>query len=59
MYNQVVWLVWGDPNAIDGMPCLWETKLDAERYARECFPDMHPDLRYARIYYKEVMNYER
>jgi hypothetical protein len=49
-----VWWVLGDSDR----PFLWRTKEDAEKYARELFPDESPDTRYARIYYKEVFSYE-
>jgi len=37
---------------------VFETKIEAERYARESFPDEDEDTRYARIYYKEVVSYK-
>jgi len=37
---------------------VFETKIEAERYARECFPDESEDERYARIFYKEVVSYK-
>ena len=40
------------------VPHVFETKMEAERYARELFPDETEDERYARIYYKEVVSYE-
>lgn len=55
--NQVVWMVWGDPHSTGNMPNLWETKLEAEKYAREMFPNEHPDIRYGRIFYKEILNW--
>jgi hypothetical protein len=33
---------------------LFATKVAAEMYARQEFPDAHPDERYARIFYKSV-----
>tara|TARA_Y100000114_G_scaffold31122_1_gene26715 strand:- start:274 stop:492 length:219 start_codon:yes stop_codon:yes gene_type:complete len=38
---------------------LWETKEDAEKYARYLFPDEDPDTRYARIYCREVTTWEK
>lgn len=37
---------------------VFATKMEAERYARELFPDESEDSRYARIFYKEVLSYE-
>lgn len=37
---------------------VFATKMEAERYARELFPDENEDERYARIFYKEVLSYE-
>ena len=37
---------------------VFETKIEAERYARECFPNENEDERYARIFYKEVVSYK-
>ena len=37
---------------------VFETKIEAERYARECFPNESEDERYARIFYKEVVSYK-
>jgi len=36
---------------------VFETKIGAERYAWECFPDESEDERYARIFYKKVVSY--
>ena len=36
------------------MPVLFDTKMAAEMYARQEFPDADPDARYARIFYKSV-----
>lgn len=48
-----VWFVAGaDPDS--SMPVLFATKTAAEMYARQEFPDAHPDERYARIFYKSV-----
>lgn len=48
-----VWYVAGaDPDS--PMPVLFSTKVAAEIYARQEFPEEHPDRRYARIFYKSV-----
>lgn len=48
-----VWYVRGaDPDS--PMPVLFATKMAAEMYARETWPDAHPDTRYAHIFYKSV-----
>jgi hypothetical protein len=48
-----VWFVKGaDPGS--PMPVLFDTKMGAEMYARQVFPDADPDERYARIFYKSV-----
>lgn len=48
-----VWYVAGaDPES--PIPVLFDTKLAAEIYARQVFPDADPDARYARIFYKSV-----
>ncbi len=48
-----VWYVRGaDPGR--PMPVLFATKMAAEMYARQEFPDAHPDERYARIFCKPV-----
>ena len=51
--TDVVWYVQGDGNNL-----LWKTKMDAEMYARELFPDEPAHYRYARIMYTEVHSYE-
>lgn len=49
-----VWYVQG-ADTYDGiMPVLLSTKMAAEKYAREVFPDEGPDERYARISYRLV-----
>lgn len=53
-----VWYVVGDPHQQGVMPTLFQTKEDAERYARLCFPDEDPYKRYCRVYFKEVLAYE-
>ena len=50
-----VWYVQGESD----VPTLWETKEDAEKYARYLFPDEDPDTRYARIYFREVITWEK
>ena len=50
-----VWYVQGESD----LPTLWETEEDAEKYARYLFPDEAPDMRYARIYYREVTTWEK
>lgn len=48
-----VWFVQGaDPYS--PMPVLFATKLAAEIYARQEFPNEDPDTRYARVFYKSV-----
>jgi hypothetical protein len=37
---------------------VFETKIEAERYARELFPEESQDLRHARIYCKEVVSFK-
>lgn len=58
-----VWYVQGESDlSVDPDkpgPTLWETKEDAEKYARYLFPDEDPDTRYARIYYREVTTWEK
>ena len=51
-----VWFVVGDPDR--DMPNLWQHKIDAEKFAREIFPDESEDTRYARIRYAVVIDYE-
>ena len=46
--------VWFVQDADDPRPQLWDTKMDAEIYARVCFPDESEDRRYARIYSRDV-----
>lgn len=50
-----VWYVQGEyPPDMRRWPTLFDTKLAAEKYARQLFPDEDPDKRYARIYCIEV-----
>ena len=37
---------------------VFETKVEAERYARELFPEESEDERYSRIYSKEVVSFK-
>lgn len=46
-----VWLISGYPYH------AFAHKVDAERAAREAFPDESPDRRYARLHYVPVMVY--
>lgn len=48
-----VWYVQG-ADVDSPMPVLFATKMAAEIYARDVFPDEGPDKRYARIFYKSV-----
>ncbi len=51
--DHIVWYVAGDT---DNM--LWETKADAEKWAREIFPHLDEDARYARVRFRHVYTYE-
>jgi hypothetical protein len=51
--TQEVWFVSGCEEGY-----LFETKLDAEIYARKIFPDMSEDSRYARVYFKTVYEFK-
>lgn len=53
-----VWYVQGDPDVMGQWPNLFGTKEAAERYAREVFPDESEDRRYARIFYRVVLERE-
>lgn len=48
-----VWYVLGADND-SPIPVLFETKLAAEMYARQVWPDASPQDRYARVFYKSV-----
>jgi hypothetical protein len=50
--RRYVWLVSGDPDKL-----LWLTKEDAERWAKEVYPNMDADRRYYRVYFQEVHHY--
>lgn len=61
MKLEEVWYVVGEPDLnleLAAVPTLWLTKLDAERYARECFPNEDEQRRYARIRYRRVYSYD-
>ena len=47
-----VWGVQGDPDKL-----LWVSKIDAERHARELFPEESVHKRYARIFFMAVYAY--
>lgn len=49
----LVWYVNGDPDQT-----LLKTKLDAEKWAREIFPEEDEDKRYSRVFFKEVFSYD-
>lgn len=48
-----VWYVLGADEE-SPIPVLFETKTDAERYARLVFPHENPDARYSRVFYRTV-----
>jgi hypothetical protein len=48
-----VWYLVGDPDKV-----LWATKEDAEKWAREAFPEEDFAKRYARIRYYNVESYD-
>lgn len=52
--NTKVWYVGGEPDT--AFPTLFETKEDAERYARILFPMETTHQRYMRIYFRPVFN---
>ena len=49
-----VWYVRGADTYDGVMPVLLSTKMAAEKYARQEFPDEGPDERYARIFCRLV-----
>jgi len=51
--RRYVWYVSGDPERL-----LWITKGDAERWAREVYPNMDADRRYSRVHFHEVHQYD-
>lgn len=48
-----LWEVAGDPDR-----SLFRTKLEAERAAREIFPDENVSQRYARVQYRNIVNFK-
>ena len=54
--KQVWYVRENDPDL--GIPLLFETKMDAEKYARELFPDETPDVRYGRVGFSNVYTME-
>ena len=48
-----VWYVRG-ADMFDEFPTLFDTKMAAEIFARQEFPNLTEDQRYARVYYKPV-----
>ena len=48
-----MWEVAGDPDR-----SLFRTKLEAERAAREIFPDENVSQRYARVQYRTIVNFK-
>ena len=51
---RLVWYVQGDEDNT-----LLASKIDAETWARELFPDEDVDKRYARIYSRNVYTFEK
>lgn len=43
---------------VKGVEGWWPTKIAAEAVARQEFPTLTPDQRYARISYKEFLNWD-
>ena len=52
MGELLVWYVQGD-----GHGELFQTKQDAEQWARELFPEEDAEKRYARIFFRQVHTY--
>lgn len=52
-----VWYVDGAGGHDHPQPTLFQFKIDAERFAREVFPDDDVQKRYARIYFRNVFTY--
>lgn len=50
----MVWYVQGEHEDPDAWPTLFDTKLGAEMWAKELFPNEDPSTRYARIFFKTV-----
>ncbi len=53
-----IWYVNDGNGGFHWVDHVFETKIEAERYARECFPDETEDERYARIHCKPVVSYK-
>jgi len=53
-----IWYVNDSNGGFHWVDHVFETKIEAERYARECFPDESEDERYARIHCKPVVSYK-
>jgi hypothetical protein len=49
--NQVWYVLGAD---LEGWPVLFATKMAAEMYARQVWPDADESVRYARIFYRSV-----
>jgi hypothetical protein len=52
-----IWYV-NQGEGFDLVAHVFETKIEAERYARELFPNESEDERYARIYCKPVVSFK-
>jgi len=52
-----IWYV-DEGEGFDLVAHVFETKIEAERYARALFPDESEDARYARIYCKPVVSFK-
>jgi len=52
-----IWYV-DEGEGFDLVAHVFETKIEAERYARELFPDESEDSRDARIYCKPVVSFK-
>ena len=52
-----IWYV-DEGEGFDLVAHVFETKIEAEKYARELFPDEDEDVRYARIYCKPVVSFK-
>jgi hypothetical protein len=53
-----IWYVDEGDGGFQFVSFMFETKIEAERYARELFPDESEDARYARIYCKPVVSFK-
>lgn len=54
VYLPQVWYVVGEVKDPTSWPTLLRSKMDAEMYARQLFPDDSAERNYARIMYREV-----